>query len=215
MSEASHVDGLSTPAGDIRLRAEHLAGTDASSGFMQQLRVWQVLNTESVINSAVRNTVDSLISDNRTERLEPMVSRPFRMGDSVACIAVKTEWKTPEKRKISVISHDLTEEQRLERRREINRNSQRRIRKRRAREVDELRSQCSQFRQENQKLLRQIEFINVEKVDLLRQIQEITEKWQQSIKDNALLNREILLLRSEQQPKKNTNPSQNTNSLNS
>lgn len=49
-------------------------------------------------------------------------------------------------------------------------------------------------------MLRQIECVNAEKLDLLRQIQEVTEKWQQAVKENAVLNREILHLRGERGP---------------
>lgn len=49
-------------------------------------------------------------------------------------------------------------------------------------------------------MLRQIESVNAEKLDLLRQIQEVTEKWQQAVKENAVLNREILHLRGDRGP---------------
>lgn len=50
-------------------------------------------------------------------------------------------------------------------------------------------------RHENDQLHRQNECIAAEKAELLRQLQEITEKWQQTISDNAILNREILQLK--------------------
>lgn len=40
-----------------------------------------------------------------------------------------------------------------------------------------------------------MECVTAEKAELLRQIQEITEKWQHSIAENAVLNRENLQLR--------------------
>lgn len=49
---------------------------------------------------------------------------------------------------------------------------------------------------DNNQLLRQVECITAEKADLLRQIQETTEKWQHSVAENAVLNRENLQLRS-------------------
>lgn len=87
------------------------------------------------------NTVDSLTAGGRSEVVEPMVVRPFFMSESPASLALKAEPKPPEKRRTSMKSAALTEHERLERRREINRNSQRRIRERRARVLEELRSQ--------------------------------------------------------------------------
>jgi len=90
-----------------------------------------------------------------------------------------------------------TEEERLRRRRQINRNSQRRIRERRAKELEDLRSEFQRLRLENDRLHRQSERMAAEKTELLRQLKDVTEKWQTSISENALLNKEIVQLRGE------------------
>lgn len=105
----------------------------------------------------------------------------------------------------------MTEEERLRRRRQINRNSQRRIRERRAKELEELRREYMRVRHENDTLHRQNECIAAEKAELLRQLQEITEKWQQTISDNAILNREILTLKTKIEEEEDTRPAEKSN----
>lgn len=90
---------------------------------------------------------------------------------------------------------DMTEEERVKRRREINRISQRRIRERRNKEVDALRGQVGQLQAENQLVLSRLEGISKEKSDLLLQVQELTDKWRQCISENAQINKENIELR--------------------
>lgn len=40
MSQTPQVEGLLTSTGELRFRAESFTGTEAQSGFMQQLRAW-------------------------------------------------------------------------------------------------------------------------------------------------------------------------------
>lgn len=61
--------------------------------------------------------------------------------------AVKIERRTRGKPRASTFLQKLTDDERLERRRAINRDSQRRIRERRAQEIESLRAQVlTQFR---------------------------------------------------------------------
>jgi len=121
-------------------------------------------------------------------------TRPLLMTESLLGVESPAA-RVGERRRPSTSNDSLTEEERLKRRRQINRNSQRRIRERRAKELEELRSEYMRVRHENDQLHRQNECIAAEKAELLRQLQEITEKWQQTISDNAILNREILQLK--------------------
>lgn len=90
---------------------------------------------------------------------------------------------------------DMTEEERVKRRREINRISQRRIRERRTKEVDSLRAQVGQLQAENQMVVSRLESVSKEKSELLMQVQELTDKWRQCIAENAQINKENIELR--------------------
>eukprot|EP00210_Caulerpa_lentillifera_P002717 g2597.t1 len=189
MSQTSFVGGVSHSAGEFRLGANPpFTGTDVSTSLMQQLR--HELSTDSMTNSSI---LDGYGDGN------PLLQRPTISRDSTAHLAVKTQRRVHQKRRVSSIATNLTEAERIERRRAINRDSQRRIRERKLQEVEALRAQCIRYRYENEQVLLQMECINAEKANLLRQIQETTEKWQQAINENAMLNREILHLQSERQ----------------
>lgn len=56
--------------------------------------------------------------------------------------------------------------------------------------------QSSKLQVENDTLLKQLEGLTLEKADMLRQIADLTEKWQQCVAENAWLNRENIALRS-------------------
>lgn len=118
-------------------------------------------------------------------------------GQSVIPAFPKTSGKKESKSRPSLL--DMSESERVQRRRAINRNSQRRIRERRMKELEELRTETGRLQEENERLVRQVECITAEKAELLRQTQDITEKWQQSIAENAALNRENLQLRTTHQ----------------
>jgi hypothetical protein len=55
--------------------------------------------------------------------------------------------------------------------------------------------QSTKLQADNDSLLKQVEALTLEKADMLRQVQDLTEKWQQSIAENAWLNRENIQLR--------------------
>eukprot|EP00775_Hariotina_reticulata_P003548 gene3548-3817_t len=61
--------------------------------------------------------------------------------------------------------------------------------------MDGLKTEAKQLQVDNDMLLKQVESLTLEKADMLRQIQDLTEKWQQSIAENAWLNRENIQLR--------------------
>ena len=156
------------------------------------------MGSEGITQSAVEPMVALGLS--RPVDSESVVPRPLLMTESLLGVTTETTpVRVGERRRASSssVSESLTEEERLKRRRQINRNSQRRIRERRAKELEELRSEYVRIRHDNDQLHRQNECIAAEKTELLRQLQEITEKWQQTISENAILNREIVQLRTQ------------------
>lgn len=117
------------------------------------------------------------------------------MTESMLTLSADSASRSSERRRVASTNESLTEEERLKRRRQINRNSQRRIRERRAKELEDLRSEFLRVRHENEQLRRQHEVVSAEKTELMRQVKETTDNWQQTISNNAILNREILQLK--------------------
>lgn len=87
------------------------------------------------------------------------------------------------------------EERLLVRRREINRNSQKRSRERKAKELEEWREKFMQVAFEKDCIVEEKAELSKKYEKLSKKYEELMEKWHQTISDNAILNQEILTLK--------------------